>query len=386
MAQRSEQISLHLNAYLNAHSSPPDAVLRELANETADLFPNETSLAIPPEQGTLMTLLTQMAGAASAIEIGTFTGYSSICIARGLAEGGKLICCDINDEWTSVARKYWEKADLADRIELRLGPAIKTLRSLPDAELFDLAFIDADKGGYLAYWREVVPRVRRGGVIMVDNTFSHGRVIDAGNDNPTVIAIRDFNDHAAADDRVDLVMIPIGDGLTVARKKLFPAGGHSVLGDGLVVTAPPRYRAPISGFSRTSRPVPVRRTRPFSITTPWLESLRPARAFCSTSRIVVPPEFICLIASNTVRSTFGARPIDGSSSMSSLGSSISARANSTSRCCPPDRLPAFCPAHPAIWGNRSKTAVSLRAVSARSDRMYPPSSTFSRTVMSRNRL
>src|SRR6201746_2341389 len=100
MAQRSEQISLHLNAYLTAHSSPPDAVLRELANETADRFPNETGLAIAPEQGTLMTLLTQLTGAASAIEIGTFTGYSSICIARGLAVGGNMLCCDINAEWT----------------------------------------------------------------------------------------------------------------------------------------------------------------------------------------------------------------------------------------------------------------------------------------------
>ena len=104
-----------------------------------------------------------------------------------------------------MARKYWEKADLADRIELRLGPAIETLVSLPDQELFDVAFIDADKGGYLGYWRQVVPRIRPGGLIMVDNTFSHGRVIDAGNDNPAVFAIRDFNDHAAADDRVDLV-------------------------------------------------------------------------------------------------------------------------------------------------------------------------------------
>ncbi len=219
MTLRTEQISLHLNAYLPAHSSPPDAVLRELANETAELFPNETHLAIPPEQGTLMTLLTQIAGAASALEIGTFTGYSSICIARGLAAGGSLVCCDINEEWTSVARKYWEKAALADRIELRLGPAIGTLRALPDEELFDLAFIDADKDGYLDYWREVVPRVRPGGLIMVDNTFSHGRVIDAGNDNPAEIAIRDFNDHAAADDRVDLIMVPIGDGLTLARKR-----------------------------------------------------------------------------------------------------------------------------------------------------------------------
>jgi caffeoyl-CoA O-methyltransferase len=219
MARRSEQISLHLNAYLTAHSSPPDAVLRELANETADRFPNEVGLQIPPEQGTLMTLLTQLAGARSAIEIGTFTGYSSICLARGLAQGGRLLCCDISEEWTSVARKYWEKAGLADTMELRLGPALETLRALPADEMFDLAFIDADKTGYLGYWNEVVPRVRPGGTILIDNTFSHGRVIDAGNDSPVVIAVRDFNDHAAADDRVSVVMIPIGDGLTLARKK-----------------------------------------------------------------------------------------------------------------------------------------------------------------------
>src|SRR5262252_9806475 len=130
MTRRTEQISLQLNAYLSARSSPPDAVLRELANETADLFPFESGLAIPPEQGTLMTLLTQLTGATSAIEIGTFTGYSSICIARGLAPGGTLLCCDISEEWTSVARKYWEKAGLQDRIELRLGPAMDTLLSL----------------------------------------------------------------------------------------------------------------------------------------------------------------------------------------------------------------------------------------------------------------
>ena len=219
MSRRTEQISHHLNAYLTAHSSPPDAVLRELATETELLFPNETGLQIAPEQGTLMTLLTRLAGAAAGIEIGTFTGYSSICIARGLTEDGHLICCDINEEWTSLATKYWEKAGLSDRIELRLGPAIDTLRALPAAEIFDVAFIDADKGAYTAYWREIVPRVKPGGLIMVDNTFSHGRVIDAGNDSPVVIAIRDFNDHAAADDRVELVMVPIGDGLTVARKR-----------------------------------------------------------------------------------------------------------------------------------------------------------------------
>ena len=116
MTRRTEQISLHLNAYLTAHSSPPDAVLRELANETADLFPTETGLQIAPEQGTFMTLLTQLTRATSAIEIGTFTGYSSICIARGLADGGRLICCDVSEEWRSMARAYWDRAGVADRV------------------------------------------------------------------------------------------------------------------------------------------------------------------------------------------------------------------------------------------------------------------------------
>jgi caffeoyl-CoA O-methyltransferase len=216
MTRRSEQISLHLNAYLTAHSTPPDAVLRELATETAERYPNEVGLQVAPELGTFLTLLTRLARARTAIEVGTFTGYSSICLARGLAEGGKLLCCDVSQEWTSVARKYWEKAGLADRIELRVGGALDTIRALPEEEQFDAAFIDADKLSYPLYWTELVPRVRSGGVIMVDNTFSHGRVLDAGNDNPSVIAVRAMNDLAAADERVELVMVPIGDGVTVA--------------------------------------------------------------------------------------------------------------------------------------------------------------------------
>jgi caffeoyl-CoA O-methyltransferase len=164
-------------------------------------------------------LLTQLTGAGRAIEIGTFTGYSSICIARGLAAGGKLTCCDVSEEWTSVARRYWDLAGLADRIELQLRPAVETLRAMPAGEIFDFAFIDADKAGYVSYWDEVVPRIRSGGIILVDNTLFHGGVIDPADTDENVLGVRAFNDHAVADDRVVLVLLPIGDGLTMARKK-----------------------------------------------------------------------------------------------------------------------------------------------------------------------
>ena len=218
MTRRTEQLSQELHAYLIEHSSPPDAVLRELADETLRRYPDAAGMQIGPEQGTFMTLLAQLTGARSAIEVGTFTGYSSICVARGLAEGGQLICCDVSDEWTSLARQYWQKAGVADRIELRLGPGLDTLRALPASAEFDFAFIDADKTGYVGYWDQIVPRIRPGGAILVDNTLSHGRVINLADDDANVQGIRDFNDHARADSRVDLVLLPIGDGLTLARK------------------------------------------------------------------------------------------------------------------------------------------------------------------------
>jgi caffeoyl-CoA O-methyltransferase len=219
MTRRNEQLSPELEDYLVAHSTPPDAVLSQLAAETAASFPAAAGMQIGPEQGTFMTLVTQLTGAVRALEIGTFTGYSSICIARGLTAGGKLTCCDVSDEWTSVARKYWGLAGVADRIELVLRPAIETVRARPRAETFDIAFIDADKTGYVSYWDEVVPRIRPGGVILVDNTLSHGRVVEPDSTDADVAGIRAFNDHAAADDRVVLVLLPVGDGLTMARKK-----------------------------------------------------------------------------------------------------------------------------------------------------------------------
>ena len=218
MATGTEHLAPGLHEYLVGHSSPPDPLLAVLIDETAARFPDRVIFQIGPEQGTFMTILAAATGARQAIEIGTFTGYSSICLARGLAPGGRLICCDVSEEWTSLARAYWQRAGLADRIELRLGPALATLRALPAEPAFDLAFIDADKAGYLSYWQEVVPRMRPGGLILVDNTLLHGRIFLADPD-PDALAIREFNEHVLADDRVLLAMLPVGDGLTVARRK-----------------------------------------------------------------------------------------------------------------------------------------------------------------------
>ncbi len=218
MASGSEHLRPNLHAYLVAHSSPPDALLQDLITETAERFPGNVIYQIGPEQGTFMTMQAGLMGARQAVEVGTFTGYSSICLARGLADGGKLICCDISEDFTALARTYWQKAGLADRIELRLGPASDTLRALPAGRTLDLAFIDADKQGYPGYWEELVPRMRPGGVILVDNTLLHGRIFEASPD-PDALAIKEFNEHVLTDDRVDVVMLPVGDGLTMARAK-----------------------------------------------------------------------------------------------------------------------------------------------------------------------
>ena len=219
VTRRSEQLSDALQEYVEAHSTPPDQILTELAEQTARMFGAQAGMQIGPEQGTFMTLLARLVGAARAVEVGTFTGYSAICVARGLTDGGRLLCCDISEEWTSVAREYWKRAGLDDRIELRLGPAAKTLRELPEGTTFDYAFIDADKTSYVEYWDLIVPMMRSNGVILVDNTLSHGRVVDPRNSDETVQAIRRFNDLAKADDRVELVLLPIGDGLSLARKR-----------------------------------------------------------------------------------------------------------------------------------------------------------------------
>ena len=154
-----------------------------------------------------------------AVEIGTFTGYSALCVARGLSADGHLLCCDVNEEWTSIARRYWEEAGVAGKIELRLGPAAETLRSLPREPHLDQAFIDADKSGYPTYYEEVLARLRPGGLIMFDNTLLSGRVLDPDPADADEVAMAELNDALVADPRVDVVLIPIRDGLTMARKR-----------------------------------------------------------------------------------------------------------------------------------------------------------------------
>lgn len=178
-------------------------------------------MQISPEQGAFMTLLVRALGARRLVEVGTFTGYSALCLARGLGEGGSLLCCDVNEEWTSIGRRYWDRAGVGDRIELRIGPAIDTLRSLPAEPTFDLAFIDADKASYPAYYEEILTRLRPNGVVLVDNVLwsGHAAAPPADDDGADLRAIRAFNDAVAADERVDSVILPIADGLTLARRR-----------------------------------------------------------------------------------------------------------------------------------------------------------------------
>ena len=166
-----------------------------------------------------MTTLTRLLGVRQALEIGTFTGYSALCIARGLAPGGRLVCCDVSEEWTAIARDAWAEAGVDDRIDLRIAPALETIATLSEEEYLDLVFIDADKERYAAYYEALLPRLRPNGVILVDNTLWSGAVIDPDRTDPATEAIRAFNARVAADDRVDCVLLSVSDGLTLLRKR-----------------------------------------------------------------------------------------------------------------------------------------------------------------------
>jgi caffeoyl-CoA O-methyltransferase len=215
---KSFHLSPEIHDYIVHHGTPPDALQRELIEETRRLG-DLAIMQIAPEQGALLTLLTKLTGARRAIEVGTFTGYSALCIARGLPEDGTLLCCDVSEDWTAIARRYWERAGVGGKIELRLSPAAETLRNLPERPDFDFAFIDADKAGYPVYYEETLKRLRTGGLIVVDNVLYLGTVIDPAVDNENTVAIRAFNDLVAHDERVDRVMLAVADGLSLLRKR-----------------------------------------------------------------------------------------------------------------------------------------------------------------------
>jgi caffeoyl-CoA O-methyltransferase len=220
MTPRSFLLTPELAEYVRACSEPPDEVAADLLAETAALADRgevPPTFQIAPEQGTFMQLLTAALGARQAIEIGTFTGYSALCVARGLPTDGSLLCLDVSEEWTGVARRYWERAGLADRIELRLGDAHESLRALPAEPTFDLAFVDADKTGYADYVEQLYPRMRPNGVVLLDNTLRDGRVLDPQSDDDRAVA--ELNAALVADPRWETVLLPLADGLTMLRAR-----------------------------------------------------------------------------------------------------------------------------------------------------------------------
>ena len=194
-----------------------DPLLRELREETSTALPDWAQMQIPGDQGAFLSILVAAMGARMVVEIGTFTGTSAICIARALPAGGHLHCFDINDEFTSIARRYWKRAGLEDRITLRLGPATDRLDQLPDQPI-DFAFVDADKTGYDRYFEALLPRLRTGGLIAFDNAFRSGKVTRPEPGDADTVAIDALNRKLARDDRVQASLLTIGDGILLARK------------------------------------------------------------------------------------------------------------------------------------------------------------------------
>ncbi|MEU2156483.1 DUF2218 domain-containing protein [Streptomyces sp. NPDC019396] len=205
--------------YLLSHHTPADDILGELAAATREATADAACMQVSADEGTLLTMLTRLTGAHFAVEVGVFTGYSTLCIARGLADGGRLLACDVSEEWAAIGRPYWERAGVAERIDLRIAPALETLRALDSEPVIDIAFIDADKGNYPAYYEEIVDRLRPGGLVVLDNVFLGGRVLDPAYQEERHVAMRRLNDLIAADERVDAVMLPVRDGVTIARRR-----------------------------------------------------------------------------------------------------------------------------------------------------------------------
>jgi len=220
MTKQSIGLAPTLYQYLLEHSAAEHPLLKELREETAKL--PESNMQIAPEQGQFMALMARLMGARRYLEVGTFTGYSALAMLLAMPSQAQAVCLDISEAWTRVAQKYWIRAGVADRIQLEIRPAADSLDALIKAGWtgdFDLAFIDADKSGYIEYYERCIELVRIGGLVLIDNTLWDGAVADEHEQDRDTLAIRAFNQHVARDDRIDLSILPLGDGLTLARKR-----------------------------------------------------------------------------------------------------------------------------------------------------------------------
>lgn len=220
MSNRTISVSDALYRYILDVSLREAPVLRKLREETAE-HP-KAQMQISPEQGQFMAMLVKLMAARRCIEVGVFTGYSSLSVAMALPKDGQIVACDVSEEFTAIARRYWAEAEVEHKIDLQLAPALETLDELLEDEKqnqFDFAFIDADKANYSAYYERVLKLLRPGGLVAVDNTLWSGSVIDRNDESEDTVAIREFNEMVFADDRVDISLLPLGDGLTLARKK-----------------------------------------------------------------------------------------------------------------------------------------------------------------------
>jgi len=218
MSSRSLGLSQEVYSYLLQNSLRDTKACRDLreATETMDY----ADMQVSPEQGQFMALLVSLLDVKKAIEVGTFTGYSALCVAQALPEDGVLIACDISEEWTSIGKQHWEAAGVAHKIDLRIGPALDTLEALQaQAGSFDLGFIDADKVNYRQYYERILGLLRSGGLLLIDNVLWGGSVADERDQEDSTRAIRALNAHIHADQRVDISMLPVGDGLTLVRKR-----------------------------------------------------------------------------------------------------------------------------------------------------------------------
>jgi caffeoyl-CoA O-methyltransferase len=218
VASRSFLLSDELHAYLLAHAAPVDDVAQSLIDATAALGP-VSGMQIAPDQGAFLALLVRLTGTRRAVEVGTFTGFSALCVARALPDDGTLLCCDVSEEWTAIGREHWQRAGVDHKIDLRIAPAVETLQALPADAQFDFAFVDADKPNYIAYIDEIVPRLRPNALLLIDNVLWSGAVVNAEANDENTIAIRRTNDYVAAHRDLESLILPVADGLTIARKR-----------------------------------------------------------------------------------------------------------------------------------------------------------------------